>query len=261
MTLIPELLPPGDRLQGGDLAEQALEGLVRSPHYGRLEATHAVLPVADIVSEDGRRASQIVHGEIFDILFRRAGRAYGRSRRDGAVGWVSEEALEKGAPYPNYRVASLGATLPFNALVSGKEDLSEVTALKPVSEFENDPVAVAQNFIGMRVEAGARSNVVDGIGLAQQVLFACGRAAPRRAVELAATGRNIEVADLQSGDILVWVSQEDPAAGHAAVVMDEDHVIHACAKSGTVVAASLKEVEQACREAGMGEMTARRLSY
>ena len=251
LTLIPELIPPGERLMGADLAEQALEGLARAPRYASLEMCHAVDPVADVLAEDGRLASQILCGEIFEVLFRRGGRAYGRSRRDGTVGWVSESALKSRKPNPSYRVRSHGGTYPFNALVTGSEAGLDTAELVSLVAFETDAVAVARGFIEAPVKAGSRSSSVDGIGLVQQVLFACGRAAPRRAVDLAAVGRAVEPAALEAGDIIVWISGDDPAVGHAALVVDAGHVIHACANAGKVVEADLSDVMTQARKAGL----------
>lgn len=261
MTLIPELIPPGERLMGADLAEQALEGLARAPRYAALEMSYAAEAVVDVQAEDGRAASQLVYGEIFEILFRRAGRAFGRSRRDGAVGWVSETALKSGASDPAFRVRSHGGAYPFNALVTGAEAGLTEADLAPVGDFEADPVEVARGFIGVSVQAGSRSQSVDGIGLVQQVLFACGRAAPRRAVDLAAVGRAVDQSALQAGDVLVWVSSSDAAIGHAAIVSGEERVIHACANTGKVVEADMADVLRQAADAGLNAPVYRRPGF
>lgn len=259
MTLIPELIPPGERLMGADLAEQALEGLARAPRYAVPEMTSCAVPVADVQAEDGHLASQLIYGENFEILFRRGGRAFGRSRRDGAVGWVVETALKSGNATPAYRVRSHGGRYPFNALVSGAEtDLGDAE-LTATADFDTDLVAVARGFLGMPVAAGARAETVDGVGLVQQVLFACGRAAPRRPVDLAAVGRATDA--VQSGDIIVWVSSEDPAKGHAAIASGKGNAIHACANSGKVVEAEIAEVIRQATEAGLGTPIYRRSAF
>ncbi len=261
LTLIPELIPPGERLMGADLAEQALEGLTRAPRFTALDSAAMAEPVTDVLSEDGQRVSQLIYGEIFEILFRRGGRAYGRSRRDGTVGWVGEAVLKPAHGFPAYRVRSHGGRYPFNALVTGDEAGLEGADLTPVAEFEADPVAVARGFLGASVEKGARSDIVDGIGLVQQVLFACGRAAPRRAVDLAAVGRSLEQGELTAGDIVVWVSGEDKALGHAALVVDAETVIHACANSGKVVETTLADVSGQAAAAGLGAALYRRPTF
>ena len=53
MSDVLDLLAPGERLARPDLAEQALEGLVRASAYRRTEAMHCRVAVADITTRDG----------------------------------------------------------------------------------------------------------------------------------------------------------------------------------------------------------------
>lgn len=242
LTQGPDLLPPGEPLVYADLAEQALEGLVRAPHYARLDVAHVGVPVADVLAEDGRVAGQILHGEIFDILFRRAGRTYGRARRDGVVGWLSDSVLKAGTPRAAYRVCVLDAALPFNALVQGDEGV-EAGHLAEIGLFERDLAGVAEGFAGVAYQDGARGSLaVDGIGLVQQALFACGQAAPRRACDLAAIGYQVSADDLQRGDVVVWTHADHAMAGHAAIMIDGQHLVHASPLAGKVIAEQLADV-------------------
>lgn len=260
MTQGLDLLPTGDLLVHADLAEQALEGLVRAPKYVSTDAAHSVVPTASVVAEDGRVAGQLLFGEAFDILFRRAGRAYGRTRRDGVVGWVAEDHLKSGALSPAYRVAVLDADLPFNALVQGDEGLS-AGQLLPAGQFDADPVAVAERFEGVAYQAGSRASTgVDGIGLVQQALFACGLAAPRLAKELARQGREVAVDNVQRGDLVVWVHSEDAHTGHAALMIDGQNVIHASELVGKVITEQLADVAAGMVENGFAAPVVRRLS-
>ena len=260
MTQGLDLLPTGDLLVHADLAEQALEGLVRAPTYVRTDAAHAVVPTADVIAEDGRIAGQLLFGEAFDILFRRAGRAYGRTRRDGVVGWVAEEHLKSGAQSPAYRVAVLDAELPFNALVQGDEGLA-AEQLLPAGQFEVDAAAVAERFEGVSYQAGSRGSLsVDGLGLIQQALFACGLAAPRLATELARQGRAVEAADIQRGDLVVWTHPENTHGGHAALMIDGQHLIHASELVGSVVKEQLADVAAGLSEKGYAAPMLRRLT-
>ena len=51
MTDVLDLLAPGDWLARPDLADQALEGLVRADAYRKTEAMHCRVAVADILSD------------------------------------------------------------------------------------------------------------------------------------------------------------------------------------------------------------------
>lgn len=260
MTQGLDLLPTGDLLVHADLAEQALEGLLRAPKYVSTDAAHAAVATAAVTGENGQAAGQLLYGEAFDILFRRAGRAYGRTRRDGVVGWVLEAHLKPGAPSPVYRVSVLDAALPFNALVQGDEGL-EASQMLPAGQFEVDLIAVAQGFAGVAYEAGARgSRSVDGIGFVQQALFACGLPAPRLASELAKLGRAISVADAQSGDLVIWSHANDAHIAHAAVMIDAHHIIHASELAGKVITEQLADVAAGLGEKGFAAPKLRRLS-
>lgn len=256
-----ELVPPGDLLVHGDLAEQALEGLVRAPRFTTLEAAHTTVPCADIVAEDGRLIGQILFGEAFDILFQRAGRIYGRARRDGVVGWVSSDDVKPGATRAAYRVSVLDANLPFNALVQGDEGLSPDQVL-PVGQFETDIVAVAETFIGVAYRAGTRSSQsLDAIGLVQQALFACGLAAPRRAEDLALLGHEVPLDQAVRGDMVVWVHPTDSHQGHAGLMRDNQHLVHASAGSGKVTLEHLADIAAGLSALGYLAPMIRRLGY
>ena len=260
MTDVLDLLPPGDRLARPDLAEQALEGLVRAEAYRATEAMHCRVAVADIFSDDAGRIDQLLHGEIFDVLERSNGRAWGRARRDGVVGWVVLDSLSVGAPLARHRVAAVDAALPLNALVVDASDLAE-DALRPVGEFETDLVAVAERLLGRPHELGARSSIsTDCSGLVQQALLACGLPGPRRSDAQAQLGRAVSVSDLERGDIVVWRAPngDQDWTGHSALMLDGERIIHATGGKGVVVE-PLAEVEARLIADGFAAAVFRRL--
>ena len=248
MTDVLDLLPTGDRLARPDLAEQALEGLVRASAYRKTEPMHCRVAVADILSDRDARIDQLLHGEIFDVLDRANGRAWGRARRDGVVGWVVLDSLSAGAPLPTRRVAAVDAALPLNALVvETAEGLAE-TDLQPVGDFERDLAAVAERLLGRPHELGARSSVsTDCSGLVQQALLACGRPGPRRAVDQAELGRAVSRAEARRGDLVIWLSPQDPRwTGHSGLMLDADTVLHATGFHGAVVIEPFEFVQTRC---------------
>ena len=260
MTDVLDLLPPGDRLARPDLAEQALEGLVRAEAYRATEAMHCRVAVADIFSDDAGRIDQLLHGEIFDVLERSNGRAWGRARRDGVVGWVVLDSLSVGAPLARHRVAAVDAALPLNALVVDASDLAE-DALRPVGEFETDLVAVAERLLGRPHELGARSSIsTDCSGLVQQALLACGLPGPRRSDAQAQLGRAVSVSDLERGDIVVWRAPngDQDWTGHSALMLDGERIIHATGGKGVVIE-PLAEVEARFVADGFASAIFRRL--
>lgn len=251
MSDLQSLLPPGPSLilRDGErtvLAEQALEGLVRAEAYRRTTAMHCSSAVADIFADDGERIDQLLHGEIFDVLDYRGERVFGRARRDGIVGWMAVEHLNKGAPLATRRVASVSAKLPLNALVAEAVEGLADQDLQPVGDFEREPVAVAERLLGRPHALGARSSVeTDCSGLVQQALLACGLPGPRRAHAQAGLGRSIERAEAVRGDLVIWKAATTDASwtGHSAIMVDADQVIHATGIHGGVVIEALSQVE------------------
>lgn len=228
------------------LAEQALEGLVRAEAYRHTTTMYCRQAIADIFADDGERIDQILHGEIFDVLEYRGERAFGRARRDGIVGWVALEQLDKGAPLATRRVASVSAKLPLNALVTETVEGVEDHDLQPVGDFEQEPVAVAERLLGRPHALGARSSVeTDCSGLVQQALLACGLPGPRRSHAQARLGRAVSREEAARGDLVIWKATTTATSwtGHSAIMVDADQVIHATGIHGGVVIEALSDVE------------------
>jgi len=195
------------------------------------------------------------------VLERSNGRAWGRARRDGVVGWVVLDSLSSGAPRATHRVAAVDAALPLNALViHAKAGLAEAD-LRPVGEFEIDLVAVAERLLGRPHELGARSSVsTDCSGLVQQALLACGQPGPRRSDGQAQLGRTVSAPDLQRGDIVVWGASnaDHDWTGHSALMLDNEQIIHATGGKGVVIE-PLAEVEARFVADGFATAVFRRL--
>lgn len=241
MTAAADILDPRTTLARPDLAEQALEGVVRAATYRATRAMRCTAPVTDIHGETGARIDQLVFGEVFDILDADGDRLWGRARRDGVVGWVVRSDLTDGVVLPKARVAAVNAALPLNALVIEGEDPS----FQPVGAFETDPVAVAERLIGVpHVPGGRSSRGTDCAGLVQQALYACGRAAPRYPDQQAELGADVARADIRRGDLVIWPHDDmGPWNGHSAILIDADRVLHATGHHGAVVIEPLAEAE------------------
>ena len=262
MTDVLDLVPPGALLARPDLAEQALEGLVRAEAYRPVEPMHCRVAVADLWSDRDARIDQLLFGEAFDVLERRDGRAWGRARRDGVVGWVGLDHLAEGAPLPTRRVASVSAALPLNALVGEDADGVAEADLETIGAFESDPVAVAERLLGRPHALGARSSLeTDCSGLVQQALLACGLPGPRRSDAQAALGEAVPADQAQRGDIVVWLAPagDHDWTGHSALMLDQGRVIHATGEKGGVVIEALAEVEARLVAEGFASAVFRRL--
>lgn len=262
MTDVLDLVPPGELLARPDLAEQALEGLVRAAAYRPTEPMHCRVAVADLWSDAEARIDQLLFGEAFDVLERRDGRAWGRARRDGVVGWVVLDNLAEGAPLPTRRVASVSAALPLNALVGEAAEGVSEKDLEPIGAFEVDPVAVAERLLGRPHALGARSSrETDCAGLVQQALLACGLPGPRRSDRQAELGEAVAASDLRRGDLAIWLAAPSDRdwTGHSALMLDETRIIHATGEKGGVVIEALAEVEARLVAEGFASAVFRRL--
>lgn len=264
MTLFADL-DPRTLLARPDLAEQALEGLVPAAAYRPTVAMHGRLAVADIQAEatrDSGRVCQLLFGEAFDVLERREGRAWGRARRTGSIGWLDLDALKPGAPAARFTVSAVDAALPLNALIH--HDLSGIPAesLSAIGLFASDPVEVAERMLGVPHALGARSSrLTDCSGLVQAALFACGRACPRHSDGQAKLGQAVTRGDLKRGDLVIWLAPEGETAftGHSSFAVDGERVIHATGHHGGVAVEDLAMAEARYAAGGFAAPMFRRL--
>lgn len=259
MTAAAAILDPRTTLARPDLAEQALEGLVRAAAFRPVRSMHCTAPIADIHSDPAPGeypVDQLIHGEAFDVLDARGDRLWGRARRDGVVGWVDAAALADGAPLPTHRIEAIDAVLPLNALATGGE-----TGATPVAAFGDDAVAVAQGFLGAPHRLGGRTvRGTDCCGLVQQALYACGRAGPRYADQQAELGVSVPLSEARRGDLVIWLSPgEGPWNGHSGILLDADHVLHATGHHGEVVVEAFAEADARHRAAAGVAPVVRRL--
>lgn len=241
MTAAAAILDPRTTLARPDLAEQALEGVVRAAAFRAVRPMHCVVAVADIhadVVAGDHPIDQLIFGEAFDVLDSKGGHLWGRARRDGVVGWIDAASLAEGAPLPTHRIEAVDADLPLNALVS-----AGAMGAASVGAFADDAVAVAERMLGAPHRLGGRtSRGTDCCGLVQQALYACGRAAPRYADQQADLGVGIPLSDARRGDLVIWLSPgQGPWNGHAGLMLGPDRVLHATGHHGAVVIEAFAE--------------------
>lgn len=259
MTEAAAIPDPRTTLARPDLAEQALEGVVRAAAFRAVRPMHCAVAVADVhadVAPGDHPIDQLIFGEAFDVLDARGDRLWGRARRDGVVGWIEAAALAEGAPLPTHAIQAVDADLPLNALVCGPAE-----GAAAIGAFADDAVDVAQSLLGAPHRPGGRTpRGTDCCGLVQQALYACGRAAPRYADQQAELGSGVSVADARRGDLVVWLSPGDgPWNGHAGFMLDPDRVLHATGHHGAVVIEAFAEADARHRGPGGADPVIRRL--
>lgn len=261
MTSAAASLDPRTTLARPDLAEQALEGVVRATAFRAVRPMHCAVPVADIHADrvaGEHPVDQLIFGEAFDVLDAREDRVWGRARRDGVVGWVLLSTLRDGAPLATHRVGAPDSRLPLNALVVAA---GEATDLDPIGRFATEPVQVAEGLIGTPYRLGGRSSIgTDCCGLVQQALYACGLAGPRYADQLATLGQAVAAGQARRGDLVIWLEpDEGPWKGHAGFMLDRDRVLHATERLGAVAIESFADADARHRGARSDGPVLRRL--
>ena len=258
-----------------DLADDRLQGLVRADRFAAARPMTCRLAAADIrkaPDAEARLEDQLQFGELFDVLEVKGGWAWGQARRDGYVGFVPEAALAPAGPRPSHRVRALAAfgfsepdlksppvtLLSVNALVcagavdgrfvnAGEAGWIFAAALSPIGEFEADPAAVAERFIGSPYLWGGRTRLgLDCSGLVQQAFYACGRGCPRDAdQQMAAFTGAADPAALERGDLVFW-------PGHVAMMVDGARMIHSDAHHMCVGVEPLAEAIARIEAGGSG---------
>ncbi len=261
MTAAAASLDPRTTLARPDLAEQALEGTVRASVFRAVRSMHCAVPVADIQADalaGDHPVDELIFGEAFDVLDTRGDQVWGRARRDGVVGWVRLSALEDGAPLATHRIGSTDGDLPLNALVV---EAGDPPGLTPIGSFAAEPVEVAERLLGTPYKLGGRSSQgTDCCGLVQQALYACGRAGPRYADQLAELGQAVAADQARRGDLVIWLDpDEGPWNGHAGFILDDGRVLHAVGRLGGVAVEPFAEADARHRVAGSDGPVIRRL--
>ena len=232
-----------------DLADAALQGLVRAKRFDKTDAYRCVVPAAAVrraPDPEAEQLDQLLFGETFRVLESQAGWAWGQAGRDGYVGHARLEDLKAGAVAATHRVTALrayafsrpdlksrpAALLSFNALVAvegqeGKYLKAEGSGwiaagqLQPIGLYETDPAAVAERFLGAPYQWGGRESLgLDCSGLVQQALHACGRYCPRDSDQQQALGQPASPSDLARNDLVFW-------RGHVGMMLDARRLIHA----------------------------------
>jgi cell wall-associated NlpC family hydrolase len=190
-----------------DLADVALADRLFAPHYAQAIARSCVAPHTKIYDRPGgAQTSELLQGETFMLLDVSGGSAWGYCAHDHYVGYLDPEAL--------------GAMVP------------------PPKDSCDDAISSARRFIGMRYVFGGRGgDGIDCSGLVQRALASIGVAAPRDSdMQENAVGRLLDdSATLAGGDLVFF-------PGHVAMMIDDQHLIHATGVKGEVVIEPLSEV-------------------
>lgn len=270
MTLDPRITPANGRVASSDL-----RGVVDVPNYTEGELTQCGSAFGDIMGKpEGRRTAQLVYGDLFNVLERRNGFAFGQAIHDGYCGYISEDVLDRphdpthwvAVPsthlYPdaNMKLMNTG-TLYLGSEVQVMETEGTWSRLSnggfvptmhllPINTRMDDPVAVADLFFGAPyLWGGSTRHGLDCSGLVQMTFRACGLDCPRDSdMQEAEIGTEVDPKQTKRGDLLFW-------KGHVAIVTKPGMLIHANAYHMAVSYELIDEAASRIKAAGDGPIT------
>lgn len=256
-----------------DLADIDLAGRWFAPHYAVPQTVACGAQGDDILaaaSAHARRISQLLPGEDFAVVERSGGFAWGFSRHDHYVGYISEKSLIE-AREPTHIVteraalifaepssrAQVRAVLPMGSRIEGAvaSDFVETAyGFVPAQKVRNvgaagtDPTVFAGRLIGTPYLWGGRGvGGIDCSGLVQLAFGLAGLALPRDSDQQMTAGYPVPDGEPERrGDLLFYPD-------HVIMMADRGEVIHASGYWMNVVREPLTAVKDR-----LGEPIARR---
>lgn len=272
-----------------DLAARHLQGQVPAARYTGGVLREVIEPQASVQrapAPDSPLETEALMGERVSVYETTdEGWSWGQLETDGYVGWLPAHALGEPGPQPTHKVRALRtfvfpgpsiklrplAALSFGArlAVAREEDAFAVTAaggyvplrhLSSVNDHAQDPIAVAERFVGIPYLWGGKTSLgLDCSALVQIAHHACGIACPRDSdMQERAIGVALQPApalrDLQRGDLIFW-------KGHVAMARDRETIIHANAFHMAVAIEPAAEALERIRNSGSEVTSVRRLAH
>ncbi len=245
---------------GPDVVERALAGDISAMRYVEPRLLVSTLSRVAVRSAPDRAAeavSELLLGELFEIVDVKDGFALGRCLHDRYIGWVPFDALAlpgdelahqiTARRAPVFAGASIKSAvlreLPFGARLAGSVDGNFLALAaggfvhrRHVEAAPQDRFAAAALFLGAPYLWGGRTpDGVDCSGLVQAALAAEGFALRRDTDLQREQGEAVAFAARAAGDLVFF-------PGHVGLLMDGDRLCHANAHWMAVVVEPLADV-------------------
>jgi hypothetical protein len=264
-----------------DLAAAELHGRVAAPRFVEGALHHVAAPLAPVrrrPASDAPLDTEALMGEELRVFDIEEGWAWGQLSRDGYVGYLPMDALDRGPARATHRVRALRsflfpgpsiklppiAAISHGALIAGGAEKDGFMPLRggflhaghlaPLEDLAADFVAEAERFIGTPYLWGGKSSLgLDCSALVSLALAATGIDAPRDSdMQEASLGSPIAVAPdrsgLRRGDLVFW-------KGHVGVMRDQGRLLHANGAFMEVTSEPLAVAEARILDRGGGPVT------
>lgn len=248
-----------------DLADVRLKDKINAQNFVEGDVASVIEPRVALRAKPDFTAgfvSEALLGDRIRVFEVKDGWAWGQMEKDDYVGYIQLETLSGIHMPPSHRVCvpatfiypkpdlkSQPATRIFLNSQLVIDNISDDWAalagggfvyhshICPSDEFLSDPVAVAEQFLGVPyLWGGSTQDGLDCSALVQQAYHACGLECPRDSdmIEetIGETGHN----SLQRGDLVFW-------DGHIGMIIDEHRMIHANGHHMAVVAEDFAAAE------------------